>query len=258
MRAGQARDVAAMVDCYSEGFEYDDRRSWSGNPIGDLRWVAEQILAQYSRFECRTLAVRGKHLQLGWWRWSNDSGFETTHLVVNETGDDGRFIYEGRFDEDDFAGAYRELERRYYAGEGAAFAEPGGIATEAAIALARGDIEGAFNGFGIPDQHFENRSRSAFPDPDVSDLAVSFKTLAAMVATVRMWPAVTCWLSETCAVVRLEREAVGHDGDQYHWTWISVHEIRDGRFVSACLFDLDDEEAAFAYAEERVREAQRR
>ncbi len=28
----------------------------------------------------------------------------------------------GRFDEDDFDGAYRELDRRYYAGEGAAFA----------------------------------------------------------------------------------------------------------------------------------------
>ena len=35
---------------------------------------------------------------------------------------------DGRFDEDDFEGAYRELERRYYAGEGAAFAleRPGG------------------------------------------------------------------------------------------------------------------------------------
>ena len=30
-----------------------------------------------------------------------------------EIGDDGLQIYEGRFDEDDFEGAYRELERRY-------------------------------------------------------------------------------------------------------------------------------------------------
>ncbi len=30
-----------------------------------------------------------------------------------------------RFDEDDFESAYRELDRRYYAGEGAAFAEAG-------------------------------------------------------------------------------------------------------------------------------------
>ena len=37
----------------------------------------------------------------------------------------GASSIEGRFDEDDFEGAYRELERRYYAGEGAAFAEAG-------------------------------------------------------------------------------------------------------------------------------------
>ena len=30
-------------------------------------------------------------------------------------------------------------------------------------------------------------------------------------------------------------------------------EIRDGRAASMCEFDLDDEEAAFAYAEERMR-----
>ena len=42
-----------------------------------------------------------------------------------EVDDDGRIAYEGRFDEDDFEDAYRELDRRYYAGEGAAFAEAG-------------------------------------------------------------------------------------------------------------------------------------
>ena len=37
-------------------------------------------------------------------------------------GDDGLIEYHGRFDGDDFEGAYRELDRRYYTGEGAAFA----------------------------------------------------------------------------------------------------------------------------------------
>ena len=119
MRAALTRDADAMADCYSEGFEYDDRRKLSGNPIRDLRATAEQILSQYSQFEACCLAVRGKRLQLARCRWSNDSGFETTHLIVNETGEDGRFVYEGRFDEDDFEGAYRALEERYYAGEGA-------------------------------------------------------------------------------------------------------------------------------------------
>ncbi len=34
---------------------------------------------------------------------------------------------------------------------------------------------------------------------------------------------------------------------------IYVIEIRDGRLTSMCEFDLEDEEAAFAYAEERMR-----
>ena len=76
------------------------------------------------------LAVRGERLNLLSSRWSDDAGNETSHLHVFEIGDDGLIVYEGRFDEDDFEGAYRELERRYYAGEGAAFAEAGATATE--------------------------------------------------------------------------------------------------------------------------------
>jgi hypothetical protein len=37
-----------------------------------------------------------------------------------------------------------------------------------------------------------------------------------------------------------------------------VNEIRDGRLASLGEFDLDDEEAAFAYAEERVRRTEDR
>ena len=32
-----------------------------------------------------------------------------------------------------------------------------------------------------------------------------------------------------------------------------VTELRDGRFASICEFEVEDEEAAFAYAEERMR-----
>ena len=47
-------------------------------------------------------------------------------------------------------------------------------------------------------------------------------------------------------------EAVGRDGEKYAWTWLSRGRVRDGRFESSCVFDPEDEEAAFAYAEERV------
>src|SRR5262249_54668920 len=110
--AMRARNATAAVEFYTDGFTYDDRRRLGGGPIGDpatLCATAERILAQYRRFEVRTLAVRGECLQLSWGRWSDDAGNETTQLHLTEVGEDGRVTYEGRFDGDDFEGAYREL-----------------------------------------------------------------------------------------------------------------------------------------------------
>ena len=70
---------------------------------------------------------------------------------MSRLGDDGLIAYEGRFDEDDFEGAYRELERRYYAGEGAAFAEAGAVATELIIAMNRGDFDTVFGELSDPE-----------------------------------------------------------------------------------------------------------
>jgi hypothetical protein len=52
--------------------------------------------------------------------------------------------------------------------------------------------------------------------------------------------------------MRHEREATGDDGEHYAWTFIAVVEAVGGRFARLCEFDLDDEDAAFAYAAERV------
>ncbi len=128
-RALQAGDIDGTVATYSAGFTYEDRRRLSGNPLDDTSLRASYALAikQYSHIDVRTLAVRGKRLAMTWIRGSNDAGFESARLHLYEVGDDGRFTYEARFDEDDFEGAYRELERRYYTGEGAAFAARGPI-----------------------------------------------------------------------------------------------------------------------------------
>jgi ketosteroid isomerase-like protein len=61
-----------------------------------------------------------------------------------------------------------------------------------------------------------------------------------------------CWVSPAWSVARFKREAVGEDGEQYAWTRLMVGEVRDGRLASMCEFELDDEQAAFAYAEERM------
>jgi hypothetical protein len=257
MRAGQMQDLDAMVDCYTPGFEYDDRRKLRGNPIRDLRAVAKQILSQYSRFEARVLAVRGEHLQLAKCRWSNDSGFETTHLIVNETGEAGRFIYEARFDEDEFEDACRMLDMRYYADEGSEFAEAGAIATAFMTAVAEGDFDRVFNELIAPDFYVENRSRSVLNDRrSAAEFRATTEELAAMVDSLRIWFPATCWLSPTCGVCRNEREATGLDGEKYAWSDLVAFVIRDGRAASACMFELGDEEAAFAYAEEQVRLAE--
>lgn len=258
MQAGRARDADAMADCYIGGFVYDDRRKLSGNPISDLRATAERILSQYNRFEARSLAVRGEHLQLAQCRWSNDSGFETTHLIVNETGHDGRFVFEARFDEDDFENAYRELERRYCSGEGAEFAEIAMLGAEYLIAINQGAFDKVVDDLTAPGMRIENRTRSGFPDRSVTELGASFEELNTMVGPSRSWNSAVCWLSPACGVVRHEREAFREDSEHYAWAFIVVFEAVDGRATHLCQFEPDDEAAAFAYAEERVRQAQQR
>ena len=197
--------------------------------------------------------MRGERLHLGWGRWSNDAGFETAYLYVHEVGDDGRVVYEGRFDEDDFESAYRELDRRYYSGEGAAFAEAGATATDWVIGFNRSDFDWIFGELTSPEVRFENRSRSVFPDRSAAQFRESVEELDAMVASSRTWHAVVSWLSPVWVVVRQHREAVGRDGERYEWLTLHVSEVRGGRLQSICQFEIDDEEAAFAYAEERVR-----
>ncbi|MEY2433790.1 MAG: hypothetical protein QOC92_3515, partial [Acidimicrobiaceae bacterium] len=260
-RAFEARDADAIGAAYSEQFVFDDHRRLSGDPIEDragMRAASERIYGQYSVFEGRTLAVRGQRMGLFWSRWADDSGNETTYLHVIELGDDGRIVYNGRFDEDDFEGAYRELERRYYAGEGAAFAEAGATATEYVIAYNQNDFDRLLNDLTAPEMQFENRSRSVFPDRTIAEFRASVEELSAMVSSARTWYSAVRWLSPTLAVGRFDREAVGQDGEQYAWSRIYVNEIRDGRTVLSCQFDVEDEEAAFAYAEEHVRAASSR
>ena len=145
----QATSTAPLA-FYSDQFVYDDRRRLSGDPIRGrdaLRAAIARVIRAIhpvSNSACWRFAV--SVCILHWSRWSDDDGNETTTLYVNETDDDGRVSYRGRFDEDDFEGAYRELEHRYYAGEGAAFAEGGSTRRPSApIALDRGIIGRVFD-----------------------------------------------------------------------------------------------------------------
>jgi hypothetical protein len=170
--------------------------------------------------------------------------------IVDESG---RFIYEGRFDEDNFEGAYRELTSRYCAGEGAAVAEGIALGADLLIGANRGEFDRVFGELTAPEMRVINRSSGVFPDRTAAQLIASIEELNAMVEAVRMWNSVECWMSPRCVVARHERQAVGHDGERYEWARIFVFEAVDGRCTGLAEFDLNDELAAFAYAEERMR-----
>src|SRR5262249_28764683 len=151
---------------------------------------------------------------LSWSRWSDDAGNETTHLHLIEVGDHGRITYDGRFDGDDFEGAYRELERRYCAGAGAAYAESGATLADAITAVNNRDFDRFFGDLSVPELRVESGTRVVFPDRSASDLRASFGELNAMTDSVRTWLSAVCWVSPAWGVTRLEREAVGPEGEQ--------------------------------------------
>ena len=146
----------------------------------------------------------------------------------------------------------RELEKRYYTGEASEFAEVGALQTEWMIAVNAGDFDRLFGELSTPDLRVENRNRAFFPDRSASEFRESLEELSGMVGESRTWNSALRWLSPSICICRNEREAIGSDGEQYTWSRVSVAEIRHGRVASLCHFAFDDEEAAFAYAEERV------
>jgi hypothetical protein len=253
-----ARDglESAPAPFINEQFQVIDRRAMPSAPcIGGEAGIAglRRLLADYPEIDAVTLAVRGESLALIEWRCRNPSGFEATYLNVHEFDDTGEVLEQVRFDGDDFEGAYRELEQRYYAGEGAAYAAGGALQIEYFIALNQDEPDRAFGELTAPDFRMTSRSRSVFGDRSAAEVRAGFEELAAMVASTRNWASAVHWVTPTICVHRHERHAVGLDGERYAWTRLYTSEIRHGRLASMCEFELEDEDSAFAYAEERMR-----
>ena len=254
-RALNAHDPDSALKSVSNQFVFDDHRRFSGDVVVGreaMRAAIGRVLDQYTRFEFRVLAVRGQRLNLLWSRFSDDAGNETSNLNVSESDSDGLVYYLGRWDEDDFEGAYRELERRYYAGEGAAFAEAGALQTEWMLAVNDGDLDKVFGQLTSPDLRVEDLRRAFFPERSAVEFRAGLEELSSMIESSRTWNSVLHWLSPTHCVARNEREAIGHNGERYAWTRISAAEVRDGQVVFVRQYELDDEDAAFAFAEEQM------
>jgi ketosteroid isomerase-like protein len=253
VRVTQGGDLDALAKLYADEFVYDDRRRLSGDPIvgkAAVRAAFERLHAQFDRFTLHVLAVRGDNLHLSRTSWADGSGNQSTYLAVGMIDQQGRALYHAVFDEDDFDSAYRELESRYYDGEGIEFARSGLVNAEYVAAMNRDDFDTMLSELSWPDLRIENRSRSGFPDRSAADLRASLVELRNMVPSVQAWFSTIVWLAPDKFIGRLQREGRGDDGERFEWTRILVGVYRDGRLSSLCDFDDDDEDAAFAYARE--------
>ncbi|MGV0851535.1 ATP-binding protein [Mycolicibacterium phlei] len=248
-----AADVDAATALFADDIAFDDHRALAGDPIDDMRAATERVVQHYRHFQWRPVAVRGERLLMAWSRWSDDAGNESCHLHVQEVDEAGRIAYEGRFDADDFYGAYAELDHRYYAGEGAPFAANGLPGSKVLKVLNDGDFATLSGELSVPGLRVESRSARGFPDRSAAALQESFGHLGEMIVSRRTWTSAIRWLSATCCVVRMEREATGRDGEEYTWSMLLVSEHHDGLITSVCEFDADDEDAAFACVEELMR-----
>ena len=132
------------------------------------------------------------------------------------------------------------------------------MGAEWVIGVNNGDLDRVFGELTDPEMRVENRSASVFPHRSAAELRSSYEQLNALVASSRSWNSAECWLSSNVVVARHERQASGPDAEQYSWTRLYVFETVDGRCTGLCAFELDDEAAAFAYAEDRVSLAEQR
>jgi len=121
-----AHDEEGLARLFAEGFHYSDRRR-----LVQLELDLEQFLAftrelragRAVRIDSRVLATRGERLALGRSTaevTDADVGLsEILSFIVFEVDERGRFIWWVRFDPEDLAAAYAELDARWHAGAAA-------------------------------------------------------------------------------------------------------------------------------------------
>lgn len=260
-RLGQPDFDPAFLSFTHEQVRLVDRRAMPGTPWFGRKAALvnfRRFLIDYPDLDIVPLAVRGERVALVEYRGRTPGGYEATYLNVNEVDAAGQLVEQVRFDGDDFEGAYRELEQRHYTGEGAAFAAGGALQADYVTALNRRDLDRVFGELSTPDFRITTRSRSVFGDRSAAEVRTGMEELAAMVASARTWLSAVRWLTPAMCVVRLERRAVGVDGEAFAWTKLYPSEVRDGRLATMCEFELEDEDQAFAYADEQVRRAEDR
>jgi len=124
--AWAARDWKRLAELFPAGFRCNDRRRLMQLELDRdqfLEWMRTTFEMRSSRIEQQLLATRGDRLALSRDRVEvadRDLGpSEIESLSVTEVDEQGESFATVRFDSDDIAAAYAELDARYAAGEGA-------------------------------------------------------------------------------------------------------------------------------------------
>lgn len=244
-------DSAPLFGIDEDTFVYDDRRTLTGDPIvGSSAFLqsARRKYQQYGHIDSSPLAVRGETIALVSLRWWDDAGNQTTSLDLVEVSRDGsQMAYHGRFDENDFDGAYAELERRYYAGEGAAFAAIGRDSASWIAALNRADLDAARRICAPEFRWIAPPGGLKAIERTLDDLFDWRAQRTSQVSGLRHWVPALQWTSPACAVGLGAICGVGPDGEDFQWHFYCVTQFRSGAMFSVHEFDC--EAAAFAYAE---------
>jgi class 3 adenylate cyclase/tetratricopeptide (TPR) repeat protein len=124
-RAVEHRDWDALRACFSPSFGGNDHRrgmtNFDSTPVDSYRTATELGLAEMLY---TPIAIRGESLALAEevFRGRGAAAAEVRLIVVNEVDRDGRIVYAANYDSDDFESALAELDERYVAREGKAFA----------------------------------------------------------------------------------------------------------------------------------------
>jgi class 3 adenylate cyclase/tetratricopeptide (TPR) repeat protein len=146
--AWERRDLDRIAATLAPDFRHVDRRRMMHLDSGRdayLESLHRTSKMRSARFVSEVLATRGNRLALRRVLWSGASGSvgpsEVEFLQVDEVDLDDRFLANVTFDLDDLDAAYAELDRRYEAGEGAAYPAHCSVMREFGRAVAGGDWE---------------------------------------------------------------------------------------------------------------------
>jgi DNA-binding SARP family transcriptional activator len=254
-----ARDWAAMGEILADDISADDRRRvvnagirhGRDAKIADMRATADLGTKNGTS---TVIAIRGQRLALVRIRLSGrdqrPDAFHTEMLGIAEINADQRMAACVLFDVDDIDAAFAELDARYIAGEGAAYARTWSVVAEAYAALNRRELPAT-----TPD--WVNIDHQQVTTVAPGDFIANIRASWDVAPDLRIYIEAVHRLSDLGALVTHAGNGTSQAGFDAEWRTISLYTV-DGDLINRCeLFDEADFDAAIARFEELQQQTSR-